>query len=328
MISKKTDNTASTPVLQNLIVLENDTIKLKILPGMGGKILNLIRKKSGTEFLKQTPVDLTDSRLTCYGQSFLPPFAVGFDECFPNISPSKYLFKGSVLDLPDHGELWTQPWDYQQHSNDSISLWAVGNQMRYQFVKSIQLTDNKVEITYELESFEEAAFDYIWSAHPLLKIDTGDELLLPQEIKKVFLNWSSDPELGDFGDRLNWPKLFGTNSDIDFNYVRDKSDGLAAKLFSDLLNVGQAGIYRKKTDESLLFSFDVDQIPFLGIWICYGGWPQTKTGKDFTLALEPCSARPDSLKEACKRGEQQRISPSTIKCWQLEINLIPGKYNL
>ncbi|MDZ7680505.1 MAG: DUF5107 domain-containing protein [Fodinibius sp.] len=259
----------------SVVVLENKELKLLLLPEMGGKILSLIRKESGTEFLQQSDIHLTTLRLPEQGEAFLPPYAAGFDECFPNVAPSSYHFNGDDIELPDHGELWTQSWDYE-HKSDEILLWTRGNKLSYRFAKHIKLSKSSIEITYELENLEKVPFDYIWSAHPLLDIVPGDELLLPDELSELLLNWSTREELGTLGDFVSWPKILGNNSNIDFNYVQDKSLGLAVKLFSNRLTNGRTGIYKKDTDESLIFSFDVNQVPYLGIWLCYGGWPAVK----------------------------------------------------
>ncbi len=311
----------------SVVELENDELKLSLIPEMGGKILTLERKDTGTQFLHQGDIDLTNYRRPEKGEAFLPPFAAGFDECFPNVSPSDYRFKGENRKLPDHGELWTQAWNYD-HKKDEILLWTRGQKLNYRFAKHIQLSGSSVEITYELECLEEVPFDYIWSAHPLLDVTEGDELLLPNEITDLLINWSSDPAAGSFGEKVEWPNILGNDSNIDFNYVQKKSAGMAIKLFSDRLSQGKAGLYKKETDESLLFSFDVDQVPFLGIWLCYGGWPENSSSKEYTVALEPCSGRPDSLEEACHWGDQRQISPSAIKCWQLQIDIADGKINL
>lgn len=311
----------------SVVELENEELKLALIPAMGGKMLTLQRKETGTQFLHQAEIDLTDYRRPEKEEAFLPPFSSGFDECFPNVSASIYRFKGQDVKLPDHGELWTQAWNFD-HKKDEILLWTRGQKLNYRFAKHIQLSGASVEITYELECLEEVPFDYIWSAHPLLDIAEGDELLLPDEINEMVLNWSSDPAAGSFGDTVQWPKILGNDSNIDFNYVRNRSADMAIKLFSDRLSQGKAGLYKKQTDESLMFSFDVNQVPFLGVWLCYGGWPQNSSLREYTLALEPCSGRPDSLDKACQWGDQRQISPSAIKCWQLQIDIADGKINL
>ncbi|WP_445664944.1 DUF5107 domain-containing protein [Fodinibius sp. AD559] len=310
-----------------VIELENEELRIAIIPDLGGKMIKLESKKTGTQFLKEPSIDYHLFSQPDYGEEFLPPYAAGFDECFPNVSPSKYEFNGEVLELPDHGELWTKPWKCQEHKN-AISLWTHGEQLNYRFAKHIELDGRTIQITYELESFEEVPFEYIWSAHPLLDIAKDDQLLLPDEVSEVVLNWASAPNIGDLGDRLTWPKILGNISNIDFNYVQNKSLEFAVKLFSDRLTNGKAGLYKQQTDETLLFSFNTDQVPFLGLWLCYGGWPADAKQTEYTLALEPCNARPDSLAKACKWGDQQQISPMSIKCWEVDISVLNGQKHL
>ncbi len=310
-----------------VVELENEELRIAVIPDLGGKMVRLQSKKTGTQFLQEPSLDYNLFSQPKYGEKFSPPYASGFDECFPNVAPSKYEFNGEVIELPDHGELWTKAWKYEKHVN-TISLWTHGDQLNYRFAKHIELDGPKIHITYELESLEEVPFEYIWSAHPLLDIAEGDQLLLPDEISEVLLNWASDPNVGDLGDRLTWPRILGNNSNIDFNYVQKKSSKFAAKVFTDRMRNGKAGLYKQQTDETLLFSFDTDQVPFLGLWLCYGGWPEESRNKEFTLALEPCNARPDSLDEACRWGDQQQISPLSIKCWEVSIAVYNGKKSI
>jgi galactose mutarotase-like enzyme len=319
----KHENYDTMPIVE----IENEELAISIIPELGGKMVRLTSKKSGTQFLKEPAIDYQQFSKLDYGEEFLPPHTAGFDECFPNVSLSKYEINEKVLELPDHGELWTKPWKYQEHEN-AVTLWAHGEQLNYRFTKHIELEGSTIQITYELESLEEVPFEYMWSAHPLLDIAEGDQLILPEEISEVVLNWASDPNVGDLRDRLAWPELLGNNSNIDFNNVQNKSFEFAVKLFSDRLTNGKAGFYRQQTDETLLFSFDTEQVPFLGLWLCYGGWPTNRKEKEYTLALEPCNARPDSLAEACKWGDQQQISPLSIKCWEVDISVYNGKKNL
>lgn len=310
-----------------IIEIENKELRIAIIPDLGGKMVKLQNKRSGTQFLKEPMIDYQLFSKPHYGDKFLPPNAAGFDECFPTISPSTYDYKGEEIQFPDHGELWSKPWKYEERGN-GITLWTYGERLNYRFAKHIEINGNTLLFTYELESLEEIPFDYIWSAHPLLNIEEGDELLLPKEITEVNLNSSSNSLIADNRNRLPWPKILGNNSNIDFNYVQPKSSIFAAKLFTNRLTDGNAGIYRKGCNETLLYTFDTEQIPYLGIWLCYGGWPEQTKDQDYTLALEPCSARTDSLSEACRWNEEQTIAPLHLKCWQFEISIHDGKQSL
>ena len=87
-----------TPVLQDytLLVLENDYLRVTLLPELGGRVYQMIFKPTGHNELYQNPV----LKPTHWG----PPeqgwwLAVGGIEwCFP---------------VDEHGYEWGQPWDYQ-----------------------------------------------------------------------------------------------------------------------------------------------------------------------------------------------------------------------
>lgn len=305
--------------VQKVLELENERLKLRVLPEMGGKILQIENKATGTRFLKETDQDLTRLSTPASGSAFLPPYASGFDECFPTISASAYRYGDRQLALPDHGELWTQSWEYEQRES-GISLQTSGTLLNYRFTKHIYLQGGRIELVYELTNQGEDPFDFLWSSHPLLEVEPGDRLLLP-EISEVLLNWSSDPSMGGLGTVHPWPRLLTYNDEVDLGVVQDPGMEFAMKAFTPRLANGKAGLRKKQTGETFMFSFDPEITPYLGIWLCYGGWPEDSEQKEFTVALEPCSGRPDALDKSCEWGEEQRIAPKATKSWELRIDI-------
>ena len=314
------------------IQLGNDILQVSFLPELGGKMIQLKNVKTGTQFLKTPGNPDTDYHKSDYGAYFETSDASGFDECFPTVEPTTYINPFSEdklqIEVPDHGEVWSSAWDYNFSDNELV-LTTFGKQLDYKFQKSIKLNENVVHIEYELTNNAAVPFHYLWSAHPLLNISEGDQLLLPEEIQDVFLNWSSDPGLGSFGDILNWPVLThkGSLGDINFSVVQSKSFGKAVKLFSSKLRSNRAGLYRHEKDESLLFHFNPKETPFLGLWLCYGGWPGNGKGNHFTVGIEPTSGRPDSLTNAIASDCSKIIYSKQTHHWYLDISLWQGKLN-
>ncbi|MEX0719548.1 MAG: hypothetical protein WD059_02690 [Balneolaceae bacterium] len=305
------------------LILENETLQLKVVPELGGKISSLINKKTNTQFLYSSNEKMYGLKLPSYGDNFEPPYAFGFDECFPNIASGTFAFNGSEKNLPDHGELWTQPWEYELKGN-SIHLSVNGVELNYRFTKSIHLKKDTVEIRYQLENFESFPFEYIWSSHPLLNVQAGDKILLPEDIDEMLLVSGTSGEDESNPHQLPWPWLDDQEKKIDYSFVQSHNSGMAVKLFASQLKKGIAGIYRKKTNESLIFNFNISKIPFLGIWLCYGGWPKG-TNSEYTIALEPATGRPDSLSTAAKKGESSKIEIGEIKNWELNISIVNGQ---
>lgn len=307
------------------ILLENEHLELMILPEWGGKMASLRSKTTGTQFFQQPPQPFRTLQSPSYGDAFLPPYACGFDECFPTVSESEAQIASKRVQLPDHGELWSRPWSAEK-SGDALRLWIEGEQLGYRFMKTIKLNGSSVEIGYELTSLESKPFDYIWSSHPLLEVNPEDSIYLPDEVKSVKLYWSSDHERSKGGEKLPWPELYGKgpNQSTDFSKVPGENASFAAKLFTKKLTEGKAAIFRKKANETLQFSFNTREVPYLGVWLCYNGWPENEAEKDITIALEPCSAPVDALSEGIDMKQASAIDPGETVHWSMDLQIFQG----
>ncbi|WP_069130281.1 aldose epimerase family protein [Rhodohalobacter halophilus] len=313
--------------LNREMVLVNSRLIVTVLPEMGGKISGIVRRKSGTQFLHQTDENYQNVELPAYGQDFQLPYAAGFDDCFPTVAPCLISLNGETIELPDHGELWNSRWEVEQ-AGAGMKLTTYGKKLNYRFSKWVQLDGDSLIIRYRAENLGNFAIPFIWSSHPLLNVNPGDELVLPLELNEILVDGMSEEGIGKFGDRLSWHELKTKKLPFDLSVVQPKETEFAGKFFSEKLHTGRTGIYRKQTDESLIFDFDTNVIPNLGIWLCYGGWPEDSDEKDLTVALEPCIGRPDSLNKAMEWGEHLEIQPSQMREWSLKISVQDGKFKI
>jgi hypothetical protein len=308
------------------IRLENEHIRAVFLPEIGGKMIELTNKNTGRQFLLEPQQNGHLYKRPNYGDSFENYDTSGFDECFPTVEASELPEMENCcpdpLIIPDHGELWSIPWEYEI-DNPRLRLSATGKVIKYRFDKSIHLLKNRIHFKYQVENQGDFPFHYLWSAHPLLKVVPGAQLILPKEIENVFLNWASHDAIGKFGDCLTWPHL-NREKENDYSLVPHRKHGEALKCFTDKLENGYAGIHFPETRDSLLFEFDVNMNPYLGIWLCYGGWPEDQENKHLTVALEPSSGRPDSLAKAIEMNESSVLKIKETKTWDMSISLWEG----
>jgi galactose mutarotase-like enzyme len=304
------------------VCLQNACISVSFLPELGGKMVSLKRVEGGREFLLQAQ-NRPYSRPT-YGANFEDYDTSGFDECFPSVSACEYPHgNGGSIVVPDHGELWSVPWQYEVR-NEELLLAAFGRISPYVFRKRVRLDKNRVILNYEVESRSDQPFVCLWSAHPLLAVSPGCSIILPNAVSEMFVNWSRANRLGKFGDKCGWPIVRETGgTEVNLAQLSSIQAKTADKLFTPRLNEGYCAVYYRTSDESLSFQFDTSSVPYLGLWICQGGWPSPDRGH-FTLALEPCSGRPDSLAEAVQRGECQVLPPGEKKSWELTIQIQEG----
>jgi hypothetical protein len=188
------------------------------------------------------------------------------------------------------------------------------------FTKKVQLQEDRVRLDYEATNLCQSGVKFLWSAHPLLRVEPDAEIVLPKEVKEVEVGWSNQERLGKSGDRCAWPTAIESSGrTVPLNQIRSPIAGTADKLFTPRLSEGFCGMFLPREQEGITFRFDPRLVPFVGIWICQGGWPTSRASKHFTIALEPCLGRPDSLEEAAKRNECVVLGGGESLQWWMEI---------
>jgi len=307
------------------LVLENSYIRTTILPAVGGKVVRLTKKQSGTQFLLQPVQEYSETRLPYYGANYRQYDPSGFDDCFPTIGASLCPTKNhngqvAAIHFPDHGELWGIPWNYHI-SEKSVHLSVRGVRFDYEFSKTIRLEHETLHIGYQLINLSNSPLVYLWSAQPLLEIQTGSQILFNNKVQKVMLDWTTDAERGQSGDRLPWPWLSGYGG---INYARIPSPecSYAMKFYTDALATEYCGYMRSDTGEKLMIEFDPEQIPYVGILLWYNGGSNVPGQVSSTIALQPSTGRPDSLHQAYIRNEYAELNAFGMKEWSLRISLI------
>ena len=307
------------------VLLEDDTLKLLLLPQLGAKVVSLIYKPTGREFLFRVPQP--DYRLPRWGEPFVHYDTGGWDECFPTIAPCPYpegVWKGTPL--PDHGALWSIPW-YYQLSLPEVRLAAKCMTLPFLFRKRVRLEpEGKVRVVYEVENLCREPLIFLWAAHLLLHLTDDCEILLPPEVDYLRVNWSRSDRLGRVGERVNWPMARdreGKQAPLHTGF--SPSAGYADKLFTPRLSVGAGGIWDRRTGESLVLRFPAHLVPFIGLWLCQGGYPEDREPKHFTVGIEPCTGAPDSLEVAYQWDEYSRVEARSHYHWWLELKIAQGE---
>jgi galactose mutarotase-like enzyme len=302
------------------VTLRNDTVRVTVHPGQGGNLSSLVSRDTGREFLLQP--ENTGPETVSYGDAFDERPPSGFYECFPTVAPSSVTpsARSEAVLLPDHGELWCRAWDYEARDY-GMHLWIEGKRLPYRFEKQIRLQDHGVELHYAVQNQGEHELPYIWAAHPLLRTDDAERIELPGEVEAVSLYWASDDRLGKPGDALPWPVDESRPVLPDLSQVPSDVPPIALKCFTDALSTGSAEIAYSEPEEVLRFAFDSEAVPYLGLWLCYDGWPPDRSWSQRTVALEPTCSPTDALAEAVGDGACPVLEPGASHSWSLKLQL-------
>jgi hypothetical protein len=301
---------------EETLKLENEFLQIRILPAFGGKISSLRSVRTGEEFLLPP---LRSYRHVSPTAGFHEGDLGGFDECLPSVSICES--RSDEPPVPDHGDLWRSKWHIDSYDRP-ITIHADSLSRPLRLTRHCWLDGPSLVLDYDLLNLSDSPTTWLWSAHPLLRIEAGDRILLPDEIKEVEVEYSA-AGVFEKNSSIGWPQAQSAlGTAINLSTV-GKRDGVTAhKLFARMGRFGWAGLYRKRTGQGLVLRFDPSALPFLGLWICSGAWPETETEKQYTVALEPTTSSVDSLASADQNGTARSLGARRRCQWRLELRLL------
>ncbi|MBT9331728.1 DUF4432 family protein [Paracidobacterium acidisoli] len=298
------------------VEMKTNTLRVTLIPAAGGKIASLVAVRQNAELLQQPLLPYAARTMT---MGFEESDASGFDECLPSVSACEVETPGGRVAIPDHGDFWRIPWAWEKNG-DELRLWATGRSLPLHFERLLRLEDDILHIHYSVRNEGDFAVEYAWSAHPLFAVDEGDRILLPPSVKKAIVENSGGNRLGAQGVMHDWPRTqLRDGAPVDLSLAGSMADGVGDKLFATAPAEGWAALERMRHGVRVEVRFDAAQLPVLGLWLCYGGWPEGRVNRQYCVAIEPCTAAADSLAAAAKKGQARKLLPGESEEWEMQI---------
>jgi galactose mutarotase-like enzyme len=312
---------------ENVLISAGDCT-LTLLPALGGKIASL---RVGHHELLQAPLQPLAPRTTTV--PFAESDASGWDECLPSVAPCTIQTEAGPATIPDHGDLWRVPWQLLQSnqdaghdaSRDSATLRATCFSLPLQLTRSMILSESatgwRLQFLYSLTSLAAYPVPWSWSAHPLFAVDPGDRVILPGEIRTLRLEGSRCDCLGAPGDAVRWPVASAKDRrEMNLAVVPSHDARIGDKLFAGPFQSSQqswCSLERARLGLRLTLRFEPEFTPYLGLWLCYGGWPEGPGEKQYCVAPEPATAPTDSL--ASTGPWSRSLEPGETVNWPMEL---------
>jgi len=296
---------------------------VRVIPQLGCKIVEIYDLENDHEWLwsdKSRPIKAAN-----YGDQYDLYDISGFDECFPNIGISQDP-KNIGVTLPDHGEIWSLPWDVTDEVN-GVSATVLGKLFDYRFSRKLSLKSNKLAIEYSVSNIGNSELTYMWSAHPLFAIDENMKIEItgnPKMSKEFGFGGRIGPD-GDnwYGGHLSehvWPTVLGVDGRLSDMSEVSLDKVLTDKVVLDAPVDGLVSLKKLSSGRSLTMKFSPLELPFLGICYNFGAWPLT--GEPATwVALEPTTGKTDRLDECAELDCARVLEPKSNANWSLEIEL-------
>jgi galactose mutarotase-like enzyme len=264
--------------------------------------------------------------------------ASGWDECLPSVAACSVETDGGTASIPDHGDLWRIEWKSREQgtgnreqlgvgaSEGSVALRGECFSLPLALDRTVRLTESakgwRLLLDYTVWNSGNSAAPWSWAAHPLFVAEAGDRIVLPGSIKTLRLEGSGGDRLGKNGDTVSWPvALLADGSRSDLSVAQGPDSGIGDKLFAGPLTDKEnwCALERPKAGLRIKVGFDAAATPYLGLWICYGGWPERPGTKQNCVALEPATAPVDSLAET---GPWSRVLlPGESYQWAMTIEI-------
>jgi len=304
---------------EKAIVLQNDALKVVVLPRWGAKLASIYYKPLELELLWQNPGK--QYRKTVYGDPYEEGEASGFDEMFPTISRCFYEAEPwSGTEMPDHGEVWSIPWEYEI-TESKVKLSVKGVSFPYVLQKDVYIEESTLHQQYRLANQSNAAFDYIWAAHPLFNTSTGMKLIVPQGMHTI-INAVPSNRLGSYGRIYEFPfaKLEdGRVFDLSLVPKRNSSD-YQKYWFLGKVKQGWCSLHDPNRSLNIDMSWPGNEVPYLGVWVNEGAW-----AGQYNIAPEPATGAMDRVDFSKMWGMGSQLGSGKVKQWRLSISVREGE---
>jgi hypothetical protein len=275
----------------SIVRLESVELQVDVAPTIGGRIVGVLNKPAGYEFLWRNRGLRLESKPS--GTEYDPNFYGGIDELLPNDLAEPI----NGIDCPDHGELWTTALEHRVSENRLVTQ---GHLPRFglHYERTMKLRDDSpwVDFEYQLTNRTRQPREFLWKLHAALAVREGDVIECPaRQATIVDPAWSRFKETQPFP----WPNIEGCcanlipskNGTMDFFYLFD-------------LSAGEMWWRRPSAGLKFGYQFDTQVFPYAWLFASYGGFLD-----HYTVILEPCTAMPMSVKEASGKRQCSRLQP-------------------
>jgi hypothetical protein len=279
-----------------VVRLENELLRVDVLPEAGSKVYNFVHTPSGRNLLWHNP-HVPPARQH-FGACFDDNWSGGWDELIPNDLPVAEP-EGDLL--PDHGEYWSQAakWDVLRDDGQAAAVrFAIrGRVLPVLLEKTLTLEAgaSHLHVHYRLTNQGPKLVEFDWNIHPAMAITPDSRLDVP------VLEGYSDPwreaQFKGFTP-IRWPYIQDRRgAQVDLRRVEGPASAIADMHYLTPVREGWWALTDQRAKVGFGLAFPKDIFPHVWLFRTFGGWRGL-----YTLILEASNGLTRDLGEARKTG--------------------------
>jgi len=236
------------------------------------------------------------------GASYDDHWAGGWEELFPNDAPDTL----DGLLLRDHGVWWTAAWRVlalSEAEGPRVRMGAIFPEYSVECEKEIHLPveGQKCVVSYMIRNRGTSPLPFLLKQHLPVALRSDSRLLLPGgRVTPV------DPTFGTLlpgPGPFTWPNADG----VDLSKVHPESSKAREFVYVSELPQAWCGVVDDDSGARLTIRFDGTRVPYVWLFMSYGGWRDCHT-----VVLEPCTNLPKDLREATRLGQSACLPPGGV----------------
>ena len=283
------------------VALENELLRVVVLPGSGGKIWQ-IRYRPLNEDLLWNRHGLAPGEHPL-GANSDDLWAGGWDELFPTDEAA--LWEG--LELPDHGELWTGRWQdspMTEGGSRGLKLTFQTPLTQFRVEKTLLLDPGaaRLRVRYRLENQSERELPFLFKLHPAFAVSGNHRLDLPP--MQIDLEPDFQGTLEGARSAFAWPYAPMPDGDLDLRQIPGPESGAVRFFYGHGLTEGWCALTNRSNGLAAALSFDPAVFPSFWLFATHGGW----NGHNVAV-LEPATGWPFRLQDLVDGGRAHWLKP-------------------
>jgi hypothetical protein len=286
-----------------VVTLENAHLRADVLPGMGGKILNLVDKAADRQVLWRNPrVPLRPGPLQADVDDY---FAGGWDDAFPTGAPCVNEHGDR---LPYMGEIWNLALEARiERAGPDEAVVVLAGQTpitpaRWTRTLTLRAGEPLLRLATRIEHVGYRPFSYIMGSHPALAVHEGLRLDVPAT-RGVVTDAGSGDLLGEQGESYIYPSLRGR----DVRHVPAPDPPCHAQHALCGLTGGWIAATDPVARRGFGVVFDPELHGAVWQWMAYGGFRGW-----YHAIVEPWTAAGPSLADARAAGQARTLAPGDV----------------